>query len=58
MMHSPLNVKFGLVTRLRAGHPRDHVSIPGRDNVCTSSGIHLASYEMGTGGLLATTHLN
>jgi hypothetical protein len=40
----------GVVTRLGTGYPRDRVSIPGRDNVRTSSGIHLASYEMGTGG--------
>jgi hypothetical protein len=48
----------GLVTRLGAGHPRDRVSIPGWDNVRTSAGIHLASYEMGTGGLMLTTQLN
>jgi len=48
----------GLVTRLGAGHPRNRVSIPGRDNVRTGSGIHLASYEVGTGGLMPTTQLN
>ena len=48
----------GLVTRLGAGHPRDRVSIPGRDIVRTSSGMHLASYEMGTGGLLSTAYLH
>jgi len=48
----------GLVTRLGAGHQRDRASVPGRDNVRTSSGINLVSYEMGTGGLMWTTHLN
>jgi hypothetical protein len=40
----------GVVTRLGAGHPRDCVSISGRNNVRTSSGIHLTSYETGNGG--------
>jgi hypothetical protein len=40
----------GVVTRLGAGHPRDDVSIFGRDNVRTISGIHLPSNEVGTGG--------
>ena len=34
----------GLVTTLGAARPRDRGSIPGRDSVRTSPGIHLASY--------------
>jgi hypothetical protein len=46
----------GMISMLRAGRPRDHVSVPGRVGdfslltVQTGSGAHQASYIMDTGG--------